>query len=79
MSSVWLCNIVYVAGVAWGLLMSDGRPLERVVLALLWPLGPLAFIATMTILLGASLIAYPLVGVPMLLALGVLWWVFFLA
>lgn len=76
MSSLWLCNLVYVAGVAWGLLVSDARPLERVILALLWPLGPIAFIVTITILFAAALIAYPMVGLPMLIALGVLWWVF---
>jgi hypothetical protein len=57
--------------------MIDARPLERVMLALLWPLGPIAFVVTITILLAAALIAYPMVGVPLLVAVGVLWWVFF--
>jgi len=68
-------TMAYVAGVVWGLLMSDARPLERVVLALLWPFGPLAFVVTITILLAASVIAYPLVMVPALaVGLAVLWW-----
>lgn len=66
--------LIYVAGVACGLLMSDARPLERFVLAVLWPLGPIAFVVTITILLGASAIAYPMVGVPILIALGIAAW-----
>ena len=64
---------VYVAGVAWGLLMIDARAAARVGLALLWPLGPLAFVVTITILLAASLIAYPVVA-GVLITAGVLWW-----
>jgi hypothetical protein len=54
--------VIYVAGVAWGLLMIDARPLPRIALAMLWPLGPIAFAVTITILLAASLIAFPLWG-----------------
>ncbi|MSO81970.1 MAG: hypothetical protein EXQ53_01550 [Acidobacteria bacterium] len=68
---------VYVAGVAWGLLMIDGRPATRLGLALLWPLGPLAFVLTMTILLAASLIAFPAFGAGVLIAAGVAWWALF--
>lgn len=65
----------YVAGVVWGLLMTDARPAARVGLALLWPLGPLAFIGTVTLLLGASLIAAPAFGAAALLAATAAWWV----
>ena len=65
--SFWtVAALVYVAGVAWGLLAGDARPVERVALALLWPLGPLAFAVTIVVLLAASLIAYPLVAFPVL-------------
>ena len=68
---------VYVAGVAWGLIMIDARPPARIGLALLWPLGPLAFVVTITILLAASLIAFPAFGVAVLLTVAaVAWWVF---
>lgn len=67
---------VYVAGVAWGLIMIDARPAARLGLALLWPLGPLAFVLTITILLVASLVAYPAVGAGVLIAAGVAWWAF---
>ena len=67
---------MYVAGVAWGLIRIDARPGSRLGLALLWPLGPLAFVVTITILLAASLIVYPAVGMGLLIAGGVAWWAF---
>lgn len=72
-----LLVLLYGAGVVWCLLMSDARPGERFTLALFWPLGPLAFVVTVAILLAASLIAYPLVMGPALIAFGVMWWLFF--
>jgi hypothetical protein len=54
---------VYLAGVLVGLWLGDSRPPVRVGLALLWPLGPIAFVVTIAGLLLASLIAFPLVGV----------------
>ena len=75
MGSLWaLSSALYVAGVAWGLIMIDERPAARLGLALLWPLGPFAFVLTITILLAASLIAYPAIGLGVLLAAGVVWW-----
>ena len=75
-SGVWgLSAVVYVAGVAWGLMMIDARPAPRLGLALLWPLGPLAFVLTIVVLLAAALIAYPAVGAAALIAAGVAWWV----
>jgi len=68
--------LVYVVGVVWGLLRIDARPFARFVLAVLWPLGPMAFVATLTILFVASLIAFPLFGAAVLTATGVLWWAF---
>jgi hypothetical protein len=66
--------VVYVVGVVWGLLRIDARPLARVVLALLWPLGPVAFVVTLTILFAASVIAYPLFGALALTAVVAVWW-----
>ena len=68
---------VYVSGVAWGLIMIDARPASRLGLALLWPFGPLAFVLTIAILFAASLVAYPVVGVGILIAAGVMWWATF--
>ncbi len=73
---VWDVGLaLYVAGVAWGLIMIDARPAARIGLALLWPLGPLAFVLTIAVLLAAALIAYPAFGVAALLAAGLAWWV----
>ena len=67
---------VYVAGVVLGLIKIDATPLPRLGLALLWPLGPVAFIATIAILLMASLVAFPIVGAAVLLAMAIAWWIF---
>ena len=66
--------VVYIVGVVWGLFRVDARPLARVALALLWPLGPIAFVVTLAILFAASLIAFPLFGAVVLAATGALWW-----
>ena len=64
MSEPWTyIAVVYVAGVLWGLFMIDAHVGVRIGLAVLWPLGPLAFVLTVTLLLAASLIAFPLWGV----------------
>lgn len=57
-----LAVLVYAAGVLVGLIGTDARWPARIGLALLWPLGPLAFLVTITILLLASLVAFPLIG-----------------
>ena len=64
----------YLAGVAWGLLTIDARPAARAGLALLWPVGPLAFVLTIGILFVASLIAFPVLGAVGLLATAAAWW-----
>lgn len=51
----WL--IVYVAGVLIGLWRVDGPPATKLTLALLWPVGPLAFAVTITGLMVAGAIA----------------------
>ena len=66
--------VVYVAGVLWGLVAIDARPAARLAIALLWPLGPLAFVLTVAILLAVSPIAYPAFGAGVLIAAGAAWW-----
>jgi hypothetical protein len=48
----------YLAGAVVGLVRTDGTALDRLTLAVLWPLGPLAFVVTVTILLLASPFAF---------------------
>ena len=50
---------VYAAGLLAGLFAIDARPLARVGLAASWPLGPLAFIVTVTALVAVALVAFP--------------------
>jgi hypothetical protein len=49
---------VYLAGVAIGLWRTDDRWPTRVLLALLWPIGPLTFVVVVAILLAATPIAF---------------------
>lgn len=74
-AAVTAALILYAAGAALALWRTDAGWPSRMALALLWPLGPVAFLVTMTILLAASLIAFPLVGA-LVVAAGLLaWWV----
>ena len=59
---------VYIVGVLVGLVATQGGVATRLGLALLWPLGPLAFVATVAGLLVVAAIAFPLFGI--LLAAG---------
>ena len=66
---------VYAVGVLVALWRTDASWPTRIALALLWPLGPLAFLVTVAILLGASLIAFPVVaGIVVALAGAGIWW-----
>ena len=71
---------VYLAGVAVGLVAIDARGPARLGLALLWPLGPIAFVVTITVLLLALPIAFPIVGTAVLalliaaLVIAWKWW-----
>jgi len=50
--------IVYAVGALIALVRSDAKAAERVVLAALWPIGPLAFVVTTSILILASPLAF---------------------
>ena len=68
---------VYLVGVAVALWRTDAAWPTRTAVALLWPLGPAAFLITVLVLLAASLIAFPVAGV--LFAAGALllaWWAY---
>ena len=54
--------VIYLVGVIVGLLLTDAPWPARVGLSLAWPLGPIAFLITSTILIVAAAIAFPLVG-----------------
>jgi len=67
--------LIYAAGVVAALLFTDARPLARVGLALAWPVGPAAFVATIGLLIAAALVIFPWFGA--VVAFGTLagWWV----
>jgi hypothetical protein len=65
--------ILYLVGVAVGLAATDARPAARLGLALLWPLGPLAFVVTVSLLVVASVIAFPRVAAAAAAAAAA-WW-----
>jgi hypothetical protein len=70
---MWLAGI-YMLGVIVGLMATQGGVATRLLMALLWPLGPLAFIITVAGLLIVAAIAFPMFGVILAAALGAAWW-----
>ena len=75
MPEVWIVLFVYGAGVVIGLAATDARPAARLGLALLWPVGPAAFVVTVAVLAAAALIAFPIVGVAVVGGALVWWWI----
>jgi hypothetical protein len=49
---------IYLAGVAVGLWRTDGPWPARLLLSVLWPIGPLAFVIVVAILVAAAPIAF---------------------
>lgn len=67
--------LVYGLGVAVGLALTDAPPATRLGLALLWPVGPAAFLVTLGLLAAASLIAFPVIGA-LVVAAALAWFAF---
>lgn len=72
MIEVHLALLIYAVGAVVGLVLADAPPRARVALALLWPIGPAAFAVTLSVLLAASVTAFPLVGA--IITAGLLAW-----
>jgi hypothetical protein len=66
--------LIYLLGVAAGLLFTDARPLARAGLALAWPIGPLAFVAVISLLLVAALYIFPIFGAVVAAGIVAGWW-----
>ncbi len=58
MSTGQVLFLTYAAGVVWGAIIGDAKPTARMGLALLWPIGPLAFVLTVAMLLLAAPVAF---------------------
>jgi len=70
---MWMLG-VYLLGVLVGLMATQGGPATRLLFAILWPLGPLAFLITVTGLLVVAAIAFPVFGVTLAAGLAAAWW-----
>ena len=68
-----LALAIYAIGVAIGLMLTDARPLARASIALLWPLGIVAFVVTIAVLIGAAMLVFPAFGVAVLAAAAATW------
>lgn len=66
---------LYIGGLVLGLLLTDGPIRSRIALALFWPLGPLAFVMTVSALTIAAMIAFPIFGAIVAAAVAGGWWV----
>ena len=66
--------MLYIGGVVVGLFSTDARPAARLGLALLWPLAPLAFVATIAVLVVTAAIAFPAAGAAVVAAGAAAWW-----
>ena len=71
---MWLADI-YMLGVIVGLMATQGGVATRLLMALLWPLGPLAFIITIAGLLIVAGITFPLFGVVLAGVVAGAWWI----
>ena len=67
---------LYLVGVAIALWRTDASWPIRTAVALMWPLGPAAFIVTVLILIAASTIAFPMVGALVVAGALLSWWAF---
>jgi hypothetical protein len=69
---MWMLGI-YLVGVLIGLIATQGGPGTRLLLGVLWPLGPLAFVITVSGLLLVAAIAFPLFGLVLAAVLAGAW------
>jgi hypothetical protein len=67
--------LVYVAGALVALWRTDALWPTRITLALLWPVGPVAFLLTVSLLLVVSVFVFPVVGALVAAAALGWWWV----
>lgn len=65
---------VYVAGALVALVRTDAGWATRVLLAALWPVGPLAFVVTVGTLVAVGMVAFPAFGTVVLATAGAAWY-----
>ncbi len=62
MTPLQIALAVYAGGVLLGLALTNARWPVRLGLALAWPLGPLAFVLTVALLLAVAAVVFPIFG-----------------
>jgi hypothetical protein len=67
---------VYVVGVALGCWLGDAPAPRRVGLALIWLVALLACVVTLSVLLVAAAVFFPVVGIALVAAGAAGWWTF---
>ena len=70
---VGVALVLYLFGVAVGLLRVDGPPLTKFVVALSWPIGVLAGLLTVSALMLSAMVLFPIVGAVVAVAAALLW------
>lgn len=65
---------VYLAGALVALVRTDAGWGTRVLLAALWPVGPLAFAVTVAMLVAVGMIVFPPFGAVVLATAGAAWY-----
>ena len=68
----FIAATIYSAGFVLAFIKTDAKLLAKLGLALAWPLGPLAFIVTLSILFVVFIVAFPLVGVAVIVTSALL-------
>jgi hypothetical protein len=68
---------LYAAGAIVAIWRTDAAWPTRLAVAVLWPVGPVAFLVTVGILLAASLIAFPVVAGLLAAVTALAVWFFF--
>jgi hypothetical protein len=71
--SSWLWG-GYVAGALVALAATDDRWPTRLVLAVFWPIGPLALIVVLAVLVAVAAVLWPWIGAALVAAGGATWW-----
>ena len=65
---------VYLVGALVALVRADAGWGTRVLLATFWPLGPVAFVATVGTMVGVGMIDFPAFGAVVLATAGAAWY-----
>lgn len=74
MTATQILPAIYLIGVVIALVRTDAGWGTRVLLGLVWPLAPLAFILTVAALVAVGMVAFPLFGATVVALAGAAWY-----